>query len=38
MLLGLPATSHAPPHLEVWVDPTALIIVMPVGIPHVGPS
>jgi len=38
MLLGLPATSRAPPHLEMWVDPTTLIIVKPLGIAHIGPS
>ena len=38
MALGLPATSHAPPHLEMWVDWTTLVIVKPLGITHVGPS
>jgi len=26
-LLGLPSTLYAPPHLEMWVDPTTLVVV-----------
>jgi len=32
MLLGLPAVSHAPPHLEMWADPTTLVIVNHIGL------
>jgi hypothetical protein len=30
--------SHAPPHLEMWVDLSRLVIVKPLAIAHVGPS
>jgi len=40
MSLGLtnPATSHAPPHPEMWVDPMALVVVKYLAIAHIGPS
>ena len=37
MLLDL-ATLHTPPHLEMWVDPTMLVVVKPLVIAYIGPS